>query len=207
MFNLSDENFTKLLQLIVALSSLIVSIVALRLSRKVSLKKNLKDRQFDLVCQLINDISSEFMVFRVQYSDGNSSSHIMYLYQFKTKDFKEKYKVFFVVKHFVYMNINKIAFKFLKHTWNPLMPKSITEKLQKLWVGGMSKRIPIEEIDNLGTYLALDFAHDEKYDEYNLPNGFKNFEAFYSCIIELMTEINKWLSKHEAEELKFREDI
>ena len=198
-----------LFQVLIALSSLIISIVALRLSRKVSLKKNLKEKQFELVCKLIKALSNETLLFNYQQSDGGGGTTLMYLYQFKAKNFKEKYNYLFTRKHFlIYQQSGQLTFNFLKGMWNPLMPKTIFTELQKLWTT-YNKDISESELHDLADYVIINCCHDGNLNHYDIPREevFKNFVSFYNQVNFLIETINEWLSKHEADDLKFREDI
>jgi hypothetical protein len=199
--------FKDFAQLLIALSSLIVAVVALRLSRKTTLKKNLKEKQFDLVFQLIKDFSSDVALLRYQDQSGDGGTTLIYLYQFKSNKFKGDYDYLFKRKHFIFYNSIQSKFEFLKHTWNPLMPRPIFLELRKLYTT-WDKNISESELFDLADFVVLDSAHDGNFNKYNQPKGqeFKDFESFYNYINLLMDKINEWLDEHEADDLKFRSD-
>lgn len=199
--------FKDIAQVLIALSSLIVAIVALRLSRKATLKKNLKEKQFDLVFQLIKDFSSDIAIFRYQEPSGDGGTVLMYFYQFKSKKFRAEFDRLFRRRYFLFCNSVQLKFEFLKHTWNPLMPRPIFLEMRKFYTT-WEKNISQSELFDLADYTVLDCAHSGKENKYNSPKEleFKDFESFYNYINLIMDKINEWLDEHEAGDLKFRSD-
>ncbi len=198
------ELITKIAQILVALSSLIVSIVALRLSRKVTLKKNLKEKQFELMCQFIESISSEMLLIKYKETNGDSAASLIALPRLRLKNFKQTHSHLFVSQKFIYYrNSVGMDYDFLKFRWNTLMPKTIAEELKK-FNQGSGKKISEVQLQNLSDYLLIDFCPEE-YKIYEFPKGneFQSFESFHKFINTVFDKVDEWLREHGAEDLKF----
>ena len=107
---MTDDIITKIAQILIALSSLVVSVVALRLSRKVTLKKNLKEKQFELMCKLIEDISKEMLLIHCKYKNGDSSTSFIAFPQLRLKNFRQTHSYLFDSNTFLYFDHTKCIF-------------------------------------------------------------------------------------------------
>lgn len=199
----SGDIITKIAQILVALSSLVVSIVALRLSRKVTLKKNLKEKQFELMCQLLESISNEMLLIKYKHKNGEIGTNLIALPNLRLKNFKETHRYLFESKKLVYYSSLTIDFDFLRFKWNTLMPKIIINELKK-FNKARSEKISEIDLNNLEEYVLIDFCPTE-HENYNFPNGkeFEDFESFHKFINLFFDKIDLWLQSHGAEDLKF----
>ena len=202
---MTDDIITKIAQILIALSSLVVSVVALRLSRKVTLKKNLKEKQFELMCKLIEDISKEMLLIHCKYKNGDSSTSFIAFPQLRLKNFRQTHSYLFDSNTFLYFDSSITGnYNFIKARWNALMPKSIVNELN-IFGQGIEKKITESSLKNLKSYVMIDFCAEE-YQTNFYPKG-KEFESFESFVIfanHFFDKIDQWLESHGAEDLKFK---
>ncbi len=195
------EYLSNISQALIALTSLIVSIIALRLSKKITLKRNLKDLQFDLIIELINNFSNETLFIHYKEIGGKESTSMTTFPEFKSTLFKKDYEHLFKPKYFLLTNSTENAFNFLRNRWNPLMPKSISKELKKFSTYG--KLIHESELHSLKEYVFIDISPNGKVENYYLLNTYTDFESFYIYINSIMDKINKWLDNHDTTDVKF----
>jgi hypothetical protein len=196
-------DFTKVLT---PIASFILALVAFRLSRRVSLKEKVKEKQFELINLLINELSKQQISFDHNVDATQHASHTLYIHHFMAQNFKEAFPEFFgKAKFIVEVNPSEQFQSFLKYRGNPYMPKEIFDLLGKFWM----KPIEKVEIDNSTDYILLpDMRRTEPGNPtYVTVKEFGTFEEFYAFIRELLFAINTWLGKHEAGEIGFRSDF
>jgi hypothetical protein len=95
MCALNNISFSDIAQTLVALASLVISILAYNLAKKISFKKTVKDKQFDVVSQFIQSFSSSLLSISWQTKNGGGGASLFYLAHMRTSQFlKDNSKLF-----------------------------------------------------------------------------------------------------------------
>ncbi len=198
--NFSWKDFT---QIILAITTVVISVLTYKLAKKISFKKTLKDRQFEVVCEFIKDFSSSLITISYQKPDGNGGITSTYLSNFRSINFKKQNADIFECKNFIVQEDGFNHFLFMHLIGNPFLPIELSNELRKLWFH-TEKRIndPME----LGEYVIISNLNNYENKNYSMPKGkeFSDFESFYNFINNIMSIANDWLNKHEASDLNFR---
>jgi hypothetical protein len=196
--------FNDISQILIALTSLFVSIIALRISKRISLERNLKDLQFDVVLELIKEFSKETLFIRYKEIDGEERTTMTTFPEFKSNSFKNEYSNLFKPKYFLLTNHSGYCFAFLKYQWNPLLPKSIRKELRKF--SSLGQQVKRDELHNLPEYVFIDISPNGEIEYYSFPTMFEDFKSFYNNVNTVMEKINEWLESHNAKDIRFDSD-
>ena len=204
MENCNWFNYVKdISQLIISLSALLLSIVAFKLSRKITFKKTIREKQFDIVSELINNFRNTFIVLSYQHS-SRGGANVLFLSNLKDKDLKDKYPDLYDRKAFLISNNIQVHFKFLKLYESPFLPDSIKVEMVKFWTSS-NKTISRIEVSELDDYIILDEVPNSPLysNAINIPTqeDFRSFENFQKFINHFIDTINEWLKKNDAKEL------
>lgn len=200
-----DLSISSLSDIMLSFATLLIGITTLILSVKISFRKTIKERQFELVYQLINDISKAQVFVSYQMANGSGGSEIFYLHHFYSPNFNKTFKHLLERKHFLIKNDAQLKFEFLKLIGHPLMPYEILFELQKFWTIPI-KTLNESELVELKDYLIIDSLTAEKNPLYICAKikEWQDFQSMYIFINKLFDTINKWLDKYDAKDLKFR---
>lgn len=192
-------------QLMLAAASLVVSIFAYRLAEKISFKKTIKDRQFDIVCQFVKSFSSSLIAISYKTSDGRHGISSFYLPQFRSSKFKTDFPEFFDSKNLIIQEDGMNHFNFVSLIGDPFLPRELFCEFKKIWYH--TERKVDDPQSNYNEYIII--SNHKAYDNpnYFMPKGieFKDFESFFKFINNVMDKTNSWLDTHEATEMKFRD--
>jgi hypothetical protein len=194
---------------IIAIVALAVSIISLMLSRSISFRRTVRNKQFDAVCELINDFATTPLMFTyVRDNGGDGGTDLMYFTHFKSPKFKERYKHLFSIKHLYIQNLPHLSFKFMQHYESRFIPQQIKNELQNFWLSYTTIKSEADLFE-LAPYVVLKDMENASMDSYVVSDDdrFKSMEGLHVFINHFMDTINRWLEKYRAEDLKFRKDI
>lgn len=203
------DSFTgkDLVNTLIALSALTVSIVTYVINRKISFKKPVKDKQLDVVYELIGLLSKNEINF-MSRDKGNSTMAGMSLYHLTYVNFKETNSAFFDRKYMFFQADSYDGFNFLQLMGNPFLPPEIYTAIDSFYYQ-KPKQYTFKEVEATENYVAL-ITMNQKTDVLNYytsdTSTHKSFEAFQALVINLYTTVNNWLDKYGAGELKFKMD-
>lgn len=189
-------------QILVATASLVISLFAYRLAKKISFKKTVKDRQFEVVSQFIRAFSSSMISISWQNYGGGGGS-LFYLSYMRTEQFRNENANLFFDSKIIVQEDGFNNFNFISLIGDPFIPEELYVELNKFWYRSHEK---IEDPQAAYKYLIICNHKEYSNPNYYVPlgNEFKNFKAFFDFINKIMDITNEWLDKHEASELKFR---
>jgi len=191
------------------LSSLIVAITALVLSKKISFKKTIKDRQLDLIYDLIELLSKSEVNF--YWKDNTHSGGIsgMSLYHFIFANFTEKNKYLFD-RNTMFYQVNSFEdYKFRRLMGNPLLPSEIYAVLDRFSPGN-AEIVSFEEMEMTNDFVAhikLGVNMKEARYQKSESKDLKTFEDFHNLVVEIFDTVNTWLKKYDATDLMFKKNL
>ncbi|MCC7452785.1 MAG: hypothetical protein IT222_01360 [Crocinitomix sp.] len=206
-----DDSFkwSDISQTLIAIASLVISLMAYLLAKKISFKKSVKDRQFEVVSQFMKAFSSSIITVSWQAYGGGGGSALLYLTQLRSEKLMQEHSF---IGHSIFTMDTKLIiqedafnhFIFMSLIGDPFLPEEIYVELKKLWFRSTEK---IETPQVADTYLIICNNKDYLNPNYYVPQGdeFKDFKSFHKFINKIMDITNDWLDKHEASELKFRD--
>lgn len=203
------DNFTgkDMVDTLIALSALAVSIVTYVVNKKISFKKTVKDRQLEVVYELIGLLSKNEINFMTR-NKGNSSMDGMSLYHLTYTNFKEKNPHLFNRNYMFFQADSYDGFNFLQLMGNPFLPDEIYTAIDSFYYK-KPKQYTFKEVEATEDYVAL-ITMNQKTDVLNYYTSdiqtHKSFEDFHSLVVNLYKTVNNWLDKYEAGDLKFKLD-
>lgn len=203
MCALNNISFSDIAQTLVALASLVISILAYNLAKKISFKKTVKDKQFDVVSQFIQSFSSSLLSISWQTKNGGGGASLFYLAHMRTSQFLKDNSKLFVDTKLIVQEDGFNNFNFISLIWDPFLPEELYNELKKFWFHTDEK---VEEPQSVDEYLIVSNHKDYSNPNYYIPKGneFKDFKSFYDFVNKIMDITDAWLDKHEASDLKFR---
>lgn len=185
--------------------NLILVIIAYRVFQNFDVKKQFHNRQLEIVSNLTSDISNHELsnTFYTTTIDPNGGEHLVatgYTFSFFQIALGFKYDEFELMC--VKTNNIENTFPFLKYRNHPLLPKGISQKLDKLY-RPLHYSFSLKKEDMPNNYVVLysrkidkdDYSKDWHYKLYKNPEDFTN-----DCL-ELKNEIVKWYKKFGADDL------
>jgi hypothetical protein len=200
-----DNNFSwsDTVTAIAAVASLTVSILTYLLAKKISFRRSVKDKQFEVVSQFIRAFSSSEITISYQHTNNGGGMAAFYLSQFRMSKFKKEFNDLFLATPITIQEDGFNNFNFIPLIGDPFLPEELFVELKKFWFYPERK---IQDPQAQDTYLIICNHKDYNNPRYFLPKDqeFQTFEAFYDFINKIMEITNNWLDKHEASELKFR---
>lgn len=194
-------------QILIAISALTVSIVTLVLNRKISFKKTVKDKQLEVIYELIGLLSHNEINFNCQVGNESFMSGLG-LYHLTHINIKEKRPELFNRKHFFFQADSFDSFKFLQLLGNPFLPREIYEVMNKFYYSNpkLYTYQQVQETKDFVALITMDQMTDKRnYFEAGSPDH-KSFENFHKLVLELYNSLNTWLDKYDATDLKFKMD-
>lgn len=186
-------------------ASLGMSITTLYFSRKISFKKTIKERQFEVVCELMKLLSKTSISFRWKENKGSSGISTMFFYSFYHLNFQEKVKYLFERKN-IYYQAKCFELDFISLMGNSLLPTEIYDALDKLRPKQLFET-SYEEIESTNDYVAMITLNQKTGDfpyHSTTLEGHKTFDEFSKIIVEIFDTINNWLEQHDGKDLKFK---
>jgi hypothetical protein len=195
--------------ILLPLSSLVVAISAFVVSRKISLKKTIKDRQLDLVYELIESLSKATVNFSWKEKDNLGGISGMSLYHFIYSNFKEKNKYLFDRKQIYYQANSFDDYTFRQLMGNPLLPGEIYAVLDR-FSPRHTTMFTFEQIEATNDFVAH-ITLNKKTNELDYfssnSSDLKTFNDFYNLVVELFDTTNTWLKKYGAHDLMFKKNL
>lgn len=194
-----------------AIASISAVIIAIVIARKISFKKDIKQRQLETVVDLVKILQDLRIHVRIRIPavpDGSSGVNSTMHYPFfeLSKDHfsslpeaqKRPTEKFFVSQNFLYEHP---MFQFVH---NPFLPKEIASKLIMLYPrgGGGITFINLTDATHIAAYNEL-FRDGEEFRE-EISNTYRSLGVFFTRCGELTNSILDWLKKNEVEDLNLR---
>ncbi len=199
-----DNSFkwSDLVQTLIAIASLVISLMAYLLAKKISLKKTVKDRQFDLVSKFISAFTSSLISVSYQ-SDRGGGGSIFYLSQMRSEKFLKEQANLFIDTRIIIQEDGFNHFNFMPLIGDPFLPDELFVELKKFWFHAQDKINVPQAADK---YLIICNHKDYSNPTYHTVKGneFADFKSFYNFINRIMDITDDWLEKHDAPELKFK---
>ena len=192
--------------IIISLFALIVSSIALFLNHRIYFKKTVKEKQLELIYELIGILSKNGIELRVQSLGGPTEMIGMSLYHFTYTNFKEKHSNFFGRQNMFFQSDSFDCFKFLQLMSNPFLPEEIYTVMDKFYQI-KPKQFTFAEVEATKDFTSL-ITLDQKIDALNYfksdTANHKSFENIHTLVVELYTSVNTWLEQYGAGDLKFK---
>lgn len=196
-------SWSDIAQILIACASLVVSFFAYRLAKKISFKRTVKDRQFEVVSQFIRAFTSSLISISWQNSNRGGGGSLFYLSQMRSKKFLEENSDLMFDERLIIQEDGFNHFNFVPLIGDPFLPNELYEELRKFWYHGIEK---INNPQSAESYLIIC-----NHKDYSNPNywhaknpEFKNFRTFHAFINRIMNIADQWLEQYEASELKFK---
>jgi hypothetical protein len=180
-------------------------IFALIINRRISFKKNVVERQFDTVTELIKILQDIEFVIETENKELEMSTGLCVPF-FNMSISKDRFKDFQNIKMFITYNFyeNLPFYKFSRH---PFIPEKIAKAIDRFWIS-----FPYPgNTDEYNKIMWIDFR---KISGENIKNKnlifsqyddiCKDFDSFYQTCCDLNNEIRDWLKKYNVKELNLR---
>ncbi|MCE9540454.1 MAG: hypothetical protein K8R85_14735 [Bacteroidetes bacterium] len=200
-------NAKDILTLTISILAFGLALVTLILNRKISFKKTVKDKQLEVVYELLGLLGHNEINFMCQ-AENNSFMTGLGLYHLTYTNLKEKHKELFGRKHFFFQADCFDSFKFLQLLGNPFLPREIYNVMDKFYYS-KTKLYTFDQVMETKDFVALitlgQMSNKMNYFEAGSTDH-KTFENFHTLVIELYSTLNAWLDKYEAGDLKFKMD-
>lgn len=203
------SEFATFQSLVIAFWGLIINvilvIIAYRAFENFDVKKQFHNKQLDVVSELSSEIRSTQLsnMFYETKTNSNGKDHLIAT-GFTLSFFEIALAFNYDKMDLMCVKTNNIenTFPFLSFRNHPLLPKKISEKLNKLY-RPLQYSISIQEQDLPKNYVVLyskeidknDYSRDWTYEFYKVPKDFSK-----DCL-ELRKEIIKWYEKFGADDL------
>jgi hypothetical protein len=207
-----ETTFTEVLGLFFSFLTLIF---AFFIYRNFDLKKTHKNKQLDTLLELIQEINNTLV-------SVHFCSKIPEYVLSKHPDLAKKSKVTFDTWYFSLFRIGIVVnekpkyervfltenimetFPFLSYINNPLIPKSIANRLNNFY----SPFVNFCSIENAPEkHVIIELRNElNKKAMYQYPDyidAFKSWDSFIKCASELKVEIEKWLKKYGSKDINF----
>jgi hypothetical protein len=188
--------------LTIGLSTLIFSII---IFRRISFKKNVLEKQFAAVAQLIDVLQDIELVFETRNKELDMETGICVPF-FNMVSSKERFKIFLDAKMFFTRNYYE-NLPFIRFSRHPFIPRNIANAIDKFRISFPGS----EESEKYNKILSIDFRRISTentknkiliYSQYD--DICKDFETFYRTCDELNKEIQNWLKKYHVKDLNLR---
>jgi hypothetical protein len=203
--------FSSLATIVTPIASLMLAIVAFRLSRKITFKEKLKEIQFEMITDLIKNLHKQDITFLYQTEKSTKGTVgggiTLYFPHFLATNFKDKFPSLFEDPFFIEVGISEQFTSFLSPALNTginYMPINIRDLLQRFNMRGDEVTVNISTMEKWVKLANTSYA-DRKNGDPRIVKSmvFTTFESFYNFVKELLLSINKWLEKHEVAEVGF----
>jgi hypothetical protein len=188
--------------LTIGISTLIFSII---IFKRVSFKKNVLERQFSIVAELIDILQDIEIVLETKNKDLEMETGICVPF-FNMGSSKDRFKNFLDAKMYFTRNYYE-NLPFLRYSRHPFLPIRIASSIDKFRITFPGP----EDSEKYNKTLVIDFkrisAEKTKnrsliYSEYD--DICKDFETFYKTCVELDMEIQNWLKRYHVKDLNLR---
>lgn len=188
--------------LTIGLSTLIFSII---IFKRVSFKKNVLEKQFSTVAELIDILQDIEIVLETRNKDLEMETGICVPF-FNMSSSRDRFKNFLDAKMYFTRNYyeNLPFLRFSKHPFIPISIATIIDKFRITFPGP-------EDSENFNKTLSIDFSRISTkntknksliYSQYD--DICKDFETFYNTCVELDKEIQNWLKRYHVKDLNLR---
>lgn len=191
-----------------AVASLVGFLLAIVIARQISFKKQLREKQLEVVFLLVQELQNLeiHFAFRVDQGANNLTVGTHWTYFLAMSTFKEQNRprwvdaekvILYVSEDFLYKS------KLFEFVSNPFLPKNIAEALIKIYHRGGDQKeynLMANEI-----YISADPEFDSHTYRKEISSYYQDLNAFIEASIEVKSEINKWLKKQNASDLNLRE--
>lgn len=213
------KNFleSRLIEALGLLVNILTLLFAYRIYRNFDIKKSHINKQLETVLSLVQSINDTLILTnyrskipqkildtlpeQINYRSVVTS---WYFSLFMIADFKNEHDKKTNNKD-IYLSANiKTILPFLSYINNPLLPKSIAEKLSKFY----SPFIKYGTFDKASEEFVelMPLKHTESEAKFQLPDlldTYHNWANFISCSRNLKKEIENWLNKYGSEDINF----
>lgn len=196
-----------ILTLTISILAFGLSLVTLIVNRKISFKKTIKDKQLEVIYELIGLLGHNEINFLCQVQNNQFMTGLG-LYHLTHTNFKEKHPELFGRQYFFFQADSFDSFKFLQLLGNPFLPREIYNVMNKFYYS-QPKLYTFEQVMETKDFAAL-ITLGQMTDKRNYFSAgsadHKSFENFHSLVLELYKTLNAWLDKYDAGDLKFKMD-
>jgi hypothetical protein len=180
-------------------------IFALIINKRISFKKNFKEKQFDTVTDLIIILQDIEIVFEIENRDLEMSTGTCVPF-FNINISKERFKDIRKIKMFITYNFYE-NLPFIKFSRHPFIPDKIAKAIDKFWISfpyaantNEDNKIMMIDFHRIsGDNVKNKKLIFSQYDEIC-----RDFDSFFQICCELNNEIRVWLNKYGVKELNFR---
>jgi|GEM_PF-5981932 len=189
-----------------AIGSILACWIGWKISKDISFKKDVKQKQLETIFQLVNDLQT-LNIYFLYRNDGKSSGDVYFPFfemthdKFLSQEFipLDRYTIF-VSKSFLYEN------PIFRYVDNPFLPKSIADNLIKLYPRG-GDEVVLESPSNLQIFISDSRPYIGKSFKKEISHCYSSLELVFDATHTLKGSILKWLSDNEANELNLREKL
>lgn len=184
-----------------ALGSVLACYIAYKISKEISFKRSLRQKQLETVFDLVNELQSLKLYFFYK-NDGKAVGDVWFHFFEMThnkylneNDIPIDDYTIYVSKTFLY---ESAVFKFVN---NPFLPKSIADNLIRLYPRG-GDEVTLEVVSNLEIYISESRPYTGKNYRKEISRCYSSMENIFDATNALIGSINSWLKAIEADELR-----
>lgn len=184
---------------------MIVSIIAIY---RVSLKRNIKEKQLEIILDLISKISLTRIDCNFkngEFQQGTCSFSLIHLY---FSNFREKHSELYDINTLYFQNGFQEFFPFFNLIGHPLLPKKIKALLYKFQCASIDIKSSEREIIEKEYIIITNFSEisklsDHFYKPVKQQTNYETFSEFSVFVADLLQEINKWLKDNDIKNIGF----